>query len=135
MACAKRKLSQPAAARDLYIFPLFGKSRNWAERNCEQWYILSAKYGLVRPSRRLAPYEKTLNAMNRQEKEEWARNVFRQMKKAGIIKPGVQFVWLAGQSYKGNLSFLLSSFAQHDPMKGLRMGERLQWLSKRSTDV
>lgn len=135
MSCAKRKLSKPAEGRDLYISPLFQKSREWAERNCNEWYILSAKFGLVRPSRRLAPYEKTLNVMSSREREEWARYVFRQMKSAGIIKRGVQFVWLAGQSYKENLSYLLQPFIQRDPMKGLKMGERLQWLAKRSHNV
>ena len=135
VSCAKRKLSKPAKGRDLYISPLFQKSREWAERNCNEWYILSAKYGLVRPSRRLAPYEKTLNAMSSREREEWAHYVFKQMKNAGVIKYGVQFVWLAGQSYKENLSCLLQPFIQRDPMKGLKMGERLQWLSKRSNYV
>lgn len=135
VACAKGKLSRPVAARDLYISPLFKKSRRWAEQNCDEWYILSAKYGLVHPFKRLVRYEKTLNSMSSRKKKEWAKNVFRQMKKAGVIKAGVQFVWLAGQSYKENLSSLLKSFAQRDPMKGLRMGERLRWLSKRSTDV
>lgn len=135
VSCAKRKLSKPAAGRDLYISPLFQKSRKWAEQNCDEWYILSAKYGLVHPLKRLVRYEKTLNAMSSQKKKAWAQDVFRQMKKAGVVKPGVQFVWLAGQNYKKNLSFLLSSFPQRDPMKGLRMGERLQWLSKRSTNV
>lgn len=135
VACTKRKLSGPVAARDLYISPLFKKSRGWAEQNCDEWYILSAKYGLVHPLKHLVRYEKTLNSMSSQKKKEWAQNVFRQMKKAGVIKPGVQLVWLAGQSYKENLSSHLKSFAQRDPMKGMRMGERLQWLSKRSTDA
>lgn len=135
VACAKRKLSKPAPARDLYASSLFKKSREWAERNCDEWYILSAKYGLVPPYKRLVRYEKTLNAMSSQKKKAWAQDVFRQMKKAGVVRPGVQFVWLAGQNYKKNLGLLLSSFPQRDPMKGLRMGERLRWLSKRSTDV
>ncbi len=73
--------------------------------------------------------------MSSQKKKAWAQDVFRQMKKAGVVRPGVQFVWLAGQNYKKNLGLLLSSFPQRDPMKGLRMGERLSWLSKRLSDV
>ena len=130
VSCSKQKLSLPARAQELYISPLFRKSRKWAERNCEGWFILSAKYGLVSPSSHLRPYEQTLKSMTAQEKRRWAVNVFSQLQEACILKSGVQFTWLAGQDYKKHLSSLLNKYPQLDPMRGLRMGKRLKWLNK-----
>lgn len=131
LSCVKKKLSTPAPAKDLYISPLFQKSQEWAERNCTAWFILSARYGFVLPSSRLKPYEQTLKSLSEQEKREWALDVFSQMKERGILKPGVQFIWLAGRDYKEHLSLLLNQYPQLDPMNGMKMGKRLQWLNKK----
>ena len=49
VACVKEKLAAPAAARDLYVSPLFKKEREYAERAGLPWFILSAEHGLVAP--------------------------------------------------------------------------------------
>jgi hypothetical protein len=41
VGCVKTKLSHAAAARDLYISPLFRKQRAYAEGSGSPWFILS----------------------------------------------------------------------------------------------
>lgn len=128
VSCVKQKLTVPAAAQDLYVSPLFKKSRQWAEQNCDQWYVLSAKYGLVFPSQRIKPYEMTLKSMSTLDRAQWANNVYCMMQEAGILRDNAIFIWLAGNHYKKDLRMLLQSYVQADPMRSLRMGERLKWL-------
>ena len=59
---------------------------------------------------------------------QWADTVYCMMQESGIVRDSAIFVWLAGSHYKKNLSVLLQSYMQEDPMQGLRMGERLRWL-------
>ena len=60
VACAKSKVSQPAAAKDLYSSARFRKARAYAEKLGDPWFILSAEHGLVAPDEWLAPYERYL---------------------------------------------------------------------------
>ena len=79
VSCVKRKLTVPAAARELYISPLFRGLRDYAEVSTDAWYILSAKYGLLSPDDVIDPYELTLNRMPKAEREAWARRVEHQI--------------------------------------------------------
>jgi alkanesulfonate monooxygenase SsuD/methylene tetrahydromethanopterin reductase-like flavin-dependent oxidoreductase (luciferase family) len=96
VSCVKSKRSEPSAARDLYVSALFQKSRAWAERHCDGWYVLSAEHGLLSPDQRVAPYEKTLDRARRKERRALAENVHRQLGDLGLLGPGISFVWLAG---------------------------------------
>ena len=129
ISCVKTKSSDKVPAQDLYTSPLFKKSRTWAEINCDKWFVLSAKYGLVSPNTPLKPYGETLRSARKNLKEAWAKKVYTQMKAKGILRKEVQFWWLAGRDYKEPLSNLLSGFSQYDPMEGLKIGNRLKWLT------
>lgn len=61
ICCVYPKLPAPAAARDLYLGPLFSRSRRYAERQTTPWFILSGEHGLVRPTDWLAPYDTDLH--------------------------------------------------------------------------
>ncbi|MBI5316862.1 MAG: hypothetical protein HZB34_12920 [Nitrospirae bacterium] len=60
---------------------------------------------------------------------QWAGRVYRMMGRAGLLREGVIFIWLAGRDYKKELSELLKKYQQEDPMEHRRMGERLRWLN------
>lgn len=63
VSCVKNKLSNPAAARDLYTSDWFRKVRTLIEAQGASWFILSALHGLVHPDTVIEPYELTLNTM------------------------------------------------------------------------
>ncbi len=62
LSCVKTKLKVPAKAKDLYISSLFKQSRRWAECICDEWFVLSAQYGLVDPELSAKPYELTMKS-------------------------------------------------------------------------
>lgn len=130
VSCAKKKQRIPCRAEELYVSPLFKKSRVYAKQNADRWFILSAKYGLVDPCDRLEPYEQTLKDLPRSERRAWGVRVAEQMRQQGILRPGVTILWLAGRAYQEPLSSALVGFSQDDPLAGLRFGPRLAWLKR-----
>lgn len=71
ISCVYEKLPSPAAARDLYVGPLFKRSRRFAERQSLPWFILSGEHGLVRPTDWLAPYDTDLNDTSAAYRKVW----------------------------------------------------------------
>lgn len=102
----------------------------YAERHSDTWFVLSAKYGLVRPAHVIEPYEQTLNTVGVGERRAWAQLVHGQMVRAGLLQPGTHFLWLAGRRYMADLASLLSEFPQSDPLQGIGIGQRLAWLTR-----
>ncbi|MEX2119395.1 MAG: DUF6884 domain-containing protein [Pirellulales bacterium] len=131
VSCVGQKLGESSLAKDLYVSDWFKKARSYVEATGYPWFILSAEYGLVAPDQRIAPYEKTLNAMTAGERRQWASKVITQLDEA---MPGLTHaVFLAGQRYREFLASHLESrkVAVAVPMEGLRIGEQLSWLSRR----
>ena len=58
VSCVGQKLGYPAPAADLYQSDWFKKARAYAEAEGQRWYILSAKHGLVNPSKVLTPFDR-----------------------------------------------------------------------------
>jgi hypothetical protein len=65
-------------AENLYCSELFYKSRRYAQANFDEWLILSAKHGLVRPCEFLAPYDCELSTLSRPERRALAEQISRQ---------------------------------------------------------
>jgi len=132
VACAKQKLSQPDVAARLYVSPWFRRASAFAATMGEDWYVLSAKYGLVGKQEIIEPYEQTLHNESRDWQRAWAQKVMFQVKQS--ILPEAHIVMLAGQVYRRDLTPLLEAdgYAVTVPMKGLGIGQQLQWLIERT---
>jgi hypothetical protein len=130
VSCVKSKLRVDAAAKDLYVSPLFQGLRGYAERNSDAWYILSAKYGLLRPEQSISPYELTLNAMPKVQRESWAERVRSQL--SDVLPVEAEIVLLAGARYREAIEPFLRRRGYHVnvPMEGLTMGRQLAWLKR-----
>ncbi len=129
VSCSGKKNSGRCSAATKYASPLFSKSKAFAESNADRWYILSALHGLVLPDDVLDDYDKTLNDMNRDERQMWAQRVASQIKACGAVRSGDQILWLAGRRYKEDLIALLKGVSHRDPLEGLGIGMRLRWLT------
>ncbi len=129
VSCVKSKQAVSAPARDLYTSALFRGLRAYAERNADRWYILSAEHGLVDPSTRLAPYEKTLNRMGRADRDRWAAKVQGQLSE--VLPPSAEVIVLAGERYRERLiPFLVArGHSVKVPLEGMPFGKQLQFLS------
>ena len=132
VSCVGKKVVSSAPAKDLYDSDWFRKARAFVERQGGPWFILSAEHGLVEPHTRLAPYDKTLNAMSATEQREWAEKVLRQLE--WHLDEVEQITFLAGRHYREFLSPKLQErgLTVEIPMEGLKIGEQLAWLKSRT---
>ncbi len=129
IACGKTKRPYKSRAKDLYISNLFKKSLNYARLlKPDEIFILSAEYRLVDLEKELEPYDLTLNTMSALKIEQWAKGVKNQMD-GKIDFENDEVTFLAGEKYR---EYLLPLFKKEPciPMKGLKIGEQLQWLKK-----
>jgi hypothetical protein len=96
LSCTKSKLDKPSQAQDLYsASPMFKKTLEYGKSlKPDKMYILSAKHFLVPLNKVLAPYDKTLKEMPKDEKEAWGEKVISQMKSSGINVDKDKFIFL-----------------------------------------
>jgi len=129
ISCVSKKLSRPARAKDLYISSLFKKSLDYADRqNPDKIFILSAKYRLLPLNRTISPYNLTLNKMSVKERKDWAKKVITEFKREANLNND-EFIFLAGVNYR---KFLIPEIKNYKiPMKGLRFGKQLKFLTDR----
>jgi hypothetical protein len=122
ISCVKRKRETRSKAKDLYDSTLFQAQRAYAEKFADDWYILSAKYGLLHPEAEIGPYEQTLKGAPIAEKREWSNQVFSDLvhrtAKDDLI------VITAGEDYCRFLVPLIERRGNkiERPVKGLSMG-------------
>jgi hypothetical protein len=130
VACVAAKQAAPAPARELYISDWFRKARRHVESAGVRWSILSAQYGLVRPTEVLNPYERTLNTMSVSDRRAWAASVWSEIESQ--LSGTRRVVFFAGQRYREFLVERLGELGvQVDiPLEGLRIGEQLSWFSR-----
>ena len=108
IACSKEKLAKPAIAQDLYTGPIFQLSKAWMLKRLDnkhgpvnEWGILSAKYGLVLPNKKIGPYDQALGDLPKEMRDRWAQMVNTQlMQQWG---EGVIYMVLAGADYRSCL--------------------------------
>jgi len=131
VSCVSKKDDKPQPAADLYQSHWFKKASAYAKQIGDEWYILSAKHGLIDPTEVIAPYDVTLNNMKSSDRKLWAKNVFEKLK--DLLSPGDEIVFLAGTKYRENLITPLEKLGVQVsiPMKGLRIGEQMSWLNKK----
>lgn len=129
--CAATKQPGRHQAKDLYVSDLFKKARAYAEQKADQYFILSAKHGLLEPDDELNAYEKTLNKMSRAARSAWSSEVFADLRL--IIGAGDHVIILAGEKYREQLPDRLKKLGAtvEIPLQGLGIGKQLQWLKKK----
>ena len=134
VGCAKKKKKQRSKAKDLYISDLFIKTRRYAETRYDQWFILSTKYHLVEPQTYIDPYDETLNEKTTDERKEWSKVVFGQIRSKFPNPSSCELHFHAGARYREFLKPLLTEagYSCEVPLKGLKIGEQLAWYRRRA---
>jgi hypothetical protein len=124
VGCGDAKADDPRAAKDLYTSNYFSLKRRYAQEYGDEWAILSAKYGLLDPEAEIEPYDVTVDDV---DVGEWGVVVASDL-------PDVRdtnVVVLAGPDYaeevEGTL-FLYGADVER-PTEGMKIGERMSWLS------
>lgn len=130
VACTSKKGDQPAAAEFIYRSPLFSAARSYAEKRADQWFILSAKHGLLSPEDVIDPYNESLLGQSETQRQEWAERVH---KAFGMRVPaGGRVIFLAGSAYRSHLAPKFESEGRETaaPMSALGIGSQVAWLQK-----
>lgn len=132
IACCSKKTADAAWAKDLYISPLFKKSREYAEKNADQYFIMSALLGLVAPHRPIGPYNESLKDKSARGRRIWAARIASQLR--GIIHDGDTLVILAGHLYRDDLLVILKrrypNLDVQIPLEGMGIGLQLKALKE-----
>lgn len=128
---SKKKMLQEGecvAAKELYISPLFRKAWTYAKTlAADRIYILSAKYGLLRPDEKITSYNETLLKKPVAECKKWANDVLHSLQMENINLQNDEFVILAGERY---YKFIINGIRHYQlPYNGKRIGEILKFLN------
>ena len=102
----------------------------YVERTCDEWLILSAKYGVVRPTDELDPYDVTLVGASTRLKKEWAKGVVGEIAARFGDLRSAHFEIHAGRDYWGHglAEGLLHAGAEVViPAAGLSQGQQLRF--------
>lgn len=135
VACVGKKASVAMPAKDLYQSEWFKKASAYAKSAGDQWYILSAKYGLVAPGDTIEPYDMTLNKMSKAERDNWAGQVMTQIEQE-LDETSDELYFLAGLNYREPLItwLVVDGWVTCVPMRGLGIGQQLKWLKEKLND-
>lgn len=129
LGCVQSKLDESAPAADLFISPLFRARRAYAERSRRRWFVLSSRYGLVRPDQEVAPYDVPMARQPVRERRDWAAQVAAQLTaELGNLRR-TTFEIHAGSAYLDPLETELTALnaTVHAPLRGLGLGKSLAW--------
>jgi len=134
VSCVKTKQEEPASPKELYTSPYFEKMRAYAEQYHNDWWILSAKHGLIDPDGDpIEPYDETLSGEGVTKRREWAERVAEQMEREGLVSDDVTLVIHAGKDYYEELLPLIedTGVSIEIPTEGLSIGEKQAWYKER----
>ena len=137
IGCTSKKKNYKCQAKVLYSeSTLFCNAYKYALKTCDKVYILSAKYGLLKDSDEIEPYNITLNNQSSNFKKEWSNKVFTQFEKEFNLSEGLNIVCFAGNNYRKYLIPMLKQ--KYDkieielPLEHLGIGKQLKFLKDKN---
>lgn len=128
--CTKSKRDGPSQPKELYMkSSLFRKRRKYCERHHDEWYILSAKHGLLDPDGPpIDKYDQALSDASVEEKREWGRGVAGQLQDRKLLSETL--VFHAAKDYYEPVLEILEETGYKLPTEGLGMGEEKRWYNQ-----
>lgn len=126
VSCVGKKAEFAQEAQNLYKSAWFDKAKRYAQKYGVDWYVLSAKYGLVHFKEIIEPYDVRLPQGG---DVQWAQTV------ADILHHkvnGAVLTVLAGKDYRDKLIPALRELGHsiYVPMSGLGIGQQLAFLDE-----
>ena len=120
VGCGDRKVPHSARAKDMYTSTYFLHKRTWAENNCDEWWIVSGRYGLLAPDQGIPTYNERVNPLTR---DLFLKKVWRQLSDAYRGSPALHhFVMLVSPNY---LELPATYTDQHWPRLGKGIGNQM----------
>jgi hypothetical protein len=114
-SCKAEEMYEPSA--------LFSKAKRYVIKNFDNWAILSAKYGFLKPNEKIDTYDLTLNNMSAKDVKAWSKEVAEHL--YGYDK----VYFFAGKQYRKYLIPLLEAKGIECiiPLQGMGIGQQLQF--------
>jgi hypothetical protein len=129
--CTDTKRDGRHPARELYEpSRYFRRQREYAEAHADAWYVQSAEYGLVYPTKHIASYD--THAGDLDDPYRWAEKIARRL--ARLEPQGAVVEILGGRAYANPLAQKLKRrwFRVEEPLDGMAIGLREQWLAEQA---
>ena len=120
IGCGATKMKNACKARKMYVGNYVQLCLAYAQTFTTQdnIYILSAKYGVLPLEKVIEPYNKTLNNMNIEEKQDWKNMVIKQLEDIGINKD-TEVVFICGTNYYTLLEDYFTNYKLPLPKQGI----------------
>ena len=135
VSCGKAKLSHPAAAKDLYVGSLFRAASAYASNAYDEWWILSAKHGVVHPDTVLEPYDLAITDLSFVDRARWGSRVLNDLIQNHRYMLGQKFYIHAGKPYRDVIWARSSGLEVEVPLEGLMIGQQLHWYAERRKEA
>lgn len=129
IACVSKKRKETSPASELYISQWFQAAKRYILSLEIEYFILSAKHGILYPTQLVEPYDQSLYRLSVSERRRWSKKVVKQL--IAIASPGTEFIILAGKPYRESIvePLLNAGYNITIPLQGLGIGKQLQWLA------
>lgn len=129
VSCTKAKRPHQCRARELYMAsPQFFQYRRLAQL-FPNWYIMSAKHGLVHPETIIGPYDQTLD---NSENYEWARGIVLDLIR--YHSEPLHLIFFAGKRYFNPIINFLDqnnfNITFETPTEGLGIFQSMKWAKR-----
>lgn len=120
IGCGATKMKNACKARKMYVGNYVQLCLAYAQTFTTQdnIYILSAKYGVLPLEKVIEPYNKTLNNMNIEEKQDWKNMVIKQLEEMNINKD-TEVVFICGTNYYTLLEDYFTNYKLPLPKQGI----------------
>ena len=130
LACVKSKKEGFHKARDLYESNLFKLGVKYLDLKTDDWYILSAKYGLVHQNQHIKNYNESLNSKNKIQRLAWSKNVWYQL--LPKLKNVKIIILIEGTNYRKDLTERIdqAGIPCWVPLASMGIGNQMQWLKE-----
>jgi hypothetical protein len=133
VGCAKTKRDAPSPARTLYKSPLFVAALAYAERSCDETFVVSAAHGLLALDETVQPYDRTLRELPKKDRLAWGSRVASAIQACYNSLP-LHLVVLAGLEYASPIQAgaFGHAWAFEAPLARKSIGQRLAWLKSQA---
>lgn len=123
VSCVSTKSEYACKAGEMYQSAWFKKAVEFVGEN--DYYIISAKYGLLHPCDFIYPYNLSLYDLDIKTRIEWGESVSKSIQEK--ILHNQTIVFLAGKTYIKYIASYLNNYQVETPLKGLGIGQQLKW--------
>lgn len=129
VGCTKNKQDYACSAKEMYSKSvLFKKQIAYINKiSDDDYYILSAKYGLVHPDHKIEPYDISLYNMKQCDYRKWCEYTRTQMTYYFDVD-NIHAIFLCGNKYRQEFLSLFNSY--EEPFKGYGIGQQIKKINE-----